>query len=255
VTVEDPQSRADQVSALIRADIVGGTYPPGSRLPSAKNLAAQYGVAEKTIYDAVRPLRLEGLLNARQGGGGGTFVRPVGIIRSVRVARQLPNEREEGGSRGAFDGEIRRQGMEPRVDVTVTPDPVAPPDDVAAILRTDSTIRRQRRMYANDYPVQMATTWLPADIAAGTQIAQEDTGPGGMMSRLAELGHAVVRITETVLTRTPASGESAFLGLSPGQAVTEIRRVAQTADRRTVEVTQMVTPATLWELTYEWDLT
>jgi GntR family transcriptional regulator len=81
---------------------------------------------------------------------------------------------------------------------------------------------RQRRMYADNVPVQLATSYIPADIAAGTQIAEVDSGPGGIISRFAELGFAQTRITETVRWRTPTAAERAFLRLDKGQVVAEI---------------------------------
>jgi len=53
-------------------------------------------------------------------------------------------------------------------------------------------------MYANDIPVQLATSWLPIELAAGTPIAQPDSGRGGIYSRLADLGHGPAEFPETV---------------------------------------------------------
>jgi GntR family transcriptional regulator len=252
VTVENPQHRTDQITAAIRADILSGVYAPGSVLPSQNELAARYGVSRNVVLLAQRPLRTEGLLT---GGGPGhpTRIRPVPVITSHRVARQLPSEREAAGNRGAFDGEMRRLGLTPRVDVTVGL--ADAPAAVAEILGQSRAVTRRRLMYANDYPVQLATSWIPADIAEGTPIAQEDTGPGGIMSRLADLGYPQTRITETVRTRQPTTEEAALLDLAKGQEVTEIQRAGWTAAGRAVEVNQITVPATLWELTYEWELT
>jgi DNA-binding transcriptional regulator YhcF (GntR family) len=62
-----------QVASQLRAAILTGKYPPGSRLPSGNELAETYGVARQTVQQALRPLREEGLIVGRQGSG--TFVR------------------------------------------------------------------------------------------------------------------------------------------------------------------------------------
>jgi GntR family transcriptional regulator len=145
--------------------------------------------------------------------------------------------------------------MAPRTEVDVTTGPA--PANVAAALGLadgEQAVIRARRMYADDEPVQLATSYIPASIAAGTRIAEPDSGPGGIISRLAELGYAQTRITETVRWRPPEDHETAFLRLEQGQAVAEIWHTGWTAAGRAVEVCVHVVPAHLWVMTYEWPL-
>ena len=67
---------------------------PGDRLPSGKDLAANYGVARMTIQQALRLLRDEGLIVSRQGSG--VFVRdrtesPIGLRPHLERAFEEPN--------------------------------------------------------------------------------------------------------------------------------------------------------------------
>ena len=55
---------------------------------------------------------------------------------------------------------------------------------------------RRRQMFTAGLPTQLATAYYPGGIARGTRIEQQDTGPGGSYSRLAEAGHAPARFTE-----------------------------------------------------------
>jgi len=109
-------------------------------------------------------------------------------------------------------------------------------------------------MYANDVPVQLAPSYIPLEIAEGTRIAERDSGPGGIISRFAELGYAQVRITETVRVRRPDEEEQQFLSLEEDQPVIEIWHVGWTADDRPVEVCVHSVPAYLWTLDYEWPI-
>ena len=72
---------------------------------------------------------------------------------------------------------------------------------------------RRRRMYASDEPMQLATSYIPWLLAEGTQMAEPDSGPGGIYSRLADIGHGPVRFTEDVSTRLATPEESSFLRL------------------------------------------
>jgi GntR family transcriptional regulator len=59
-------------------------------------------------------------------------------------------------------------------------------------------------------PVQIAPSYIPADLAEVTALAEVDSGPGGIISRFAELGYAQVRITESVRVRPATGQERAF---------------------------------------------
>jgi GntR family transcriptional regulator len=107
-------------------------------------------------------------------------------------------------------------------------------------------------MYANDIPVQLATSYLPLDIVAGTALAGTDPGPGGIYSRLADLGHAPATYAETARVRPPDEDEARFLRMDPDQRVVTIQRTARTAAGRIVEVNAITLPAHQWELFYEW---
>lgn len=53
----------------LRRSVLSGDYPPGSRLPPERELAAALGVNRMTLRTALQRLAQEGLLVARQGSG------------------------------------------------------------------------------------------------------------------------------------------------------------------------------------------
>ncbi|WP_026341584.1 UTRA domain-containing protein [Actinomadura atramentaria] len=164
--------------------------------------------------------------------------------------RYTRRNREHQGGGGPFDFEVRALGMTPRVESAIGR--VQAPAEVSAVLGTDDVVSRARRMFADDVPVQLATSYIPADIAAGTALEQQATGPGGMISRLADLGYAQVRMTERITVRPPTEAEADFFAMSADQAVYEIVHVGHAADRA-VEVCHHVLPAHRWVLDYEWN--
>lgn len=247
--VETPQPRYQQIANLLREAIERGDYAPGSTLEPESALAARYDVDRRTVNRAILSLRADGLVRVERGNR--TVVRELPTLTRDAVERQ--KIREEGQARGAFQAEMTRLGLEAQSDVVVAEHPA--PEDIAELLGTTPrlpALTRHRRMLAGDVPLQMATSWLPLDIAGGTQIAELDTGPGGTYSRLADLGHAPVTFTETVRLRLPDDDERQFLRMDIEQRVYAIRRTARDARGRVVEVNDIVLPAHQWELVYTW---
>lgn len=171
------------------------------------------------------------------------------LIRSVPL-RYTKAFREQGGARGAFETELRTQGLEPQVITTV----------VKRYHDREDLIRR-RLMLAGDTPVQLAVTIIPASLPADlvAALAEEDTGPGGIMSRLADSGLEPVRFRETIvsLNRRPKPGEE-DLECGPHDdgcfdPVAELLHEAFAADGTLVESTTCVLPCHFWTLEYSWD--
>ncbi|MFE0654074.1 GntR family transcriptional regulator [Streptomyces sp. NPDC059534] len=246
--------KVQRLAAELREQIQRGVYPPGSALPKIRDLQEAWSVAFQTVRDVYAVLETEGLIVSRKGKG--TFVSPIlGKILRNGTGRYIKAAREEAGARGAFAGEIARLGMTPNATTVITRE--RPPARIAQILgmhHSSKAVARARTMLADDTVVQVATSWFPGDIAFGTQLEEQDTGDGGSKSRLAEAGHAQVRIRESIDVRPPTKEEADALGIPSGRSVYEITHVGITAEDRAVEVCVHVMPVTLWSLSYEWPI-
>ncbi|GLW64734.1 hypothetical protein Arub01_29780 [Actinomadura rubrobrunea] len=64
----------DQLVAVVRKRIASGEYPPGSKLPTARELAEEFGISSRTVTDAFAILREAGEVVGVRGRG--VFVRP-----------------------------------------------------------------------------------------------------------------------------------------------------------------------------------
>ena len=73
LTAANRRSLVDNVIDSIRAAILAGTWPIGSRVPTEVELASLLDVSRNTVREAVRALAHGGLLEVRQGDG--TYVR------------------------------------------------------------------------------------------------------------------------------------------------------------------------------------
>ena len=64
-----PAYKYESVIAALRESIADGTYPPGSKLPTRRELRKQYGVSDIVITFAMRALRQQGLVVSLPGVG------------------------------------------------------------------------------------------------------------------------------------------------------------------------------------------
>lgn len=256
MTSNRPAYRA--VADKIRSAIEAGEYTPGSQMPGDMTLASQFDTSRATIGLAVRLLLAEGYLIKK---GRNYAVSPLlnKILRNanVRYSKSHREHAPDGApSRGAFASEVRALGMRAGSDVTV--DRVKPPANVAELLGVSaderSVLSRARHMTADDIPVQLATSYVPGDIAFDSPLENVDTGAGGMISRLAEMGYAQAEVTEEINVRTPTAEEIDQLQLTEDARVYELLHVARTAEGRAVEVAIHVMPTHQWTLRYGWSL-
>lgn len=78
-----------KLSDALRDAILGGEFQPGDKLPSEAKLTEHYGVSRTVVREAIATLRIESLVEARQGAG--VFVRdmrePSDPLRRVERAK------------------------------------------------------------------------------------------------------------------------------------------------------------------------
>jgi GntR family transcriptional regulator len=238
-----------QIAAELRAAIRAGDYAPGDRLPGENDLMARYDIARMTARQALAVLLNDGTAIARKGSG--VFVRDfTPVIREA--LKRLSHERwGTGASIWRDDSDGRRLSVSTQVDEA------DPPDRIAALLDLQADQRvctRTRRFILDDKPVLLSTSYLPAELVAGSPITRENTGPGGTYARLAELGHAPAHFREDLRARMPQPEETAALELpSAGTPVIDIVRTAYTEDGRPIEVNEMTLDGSAYILRYDFD--
>jgi GntR family transcriptional regulator len=234
------------IAAAIRADIESGKYPRGSELPGQHELAALYKVNQTTINRALRVLTACGLIISRRGVR--SIVMPIPPIIRDAAQRYSKASRERAGSGGAYDSQIKALGHTPRVDLAV--ERAVPSARVAELLGVPtgeaSVIVRRRVMWADDVITQLADSYVAVGLFGDTVLEQIDEGVGGMVSRMAELGHPQVRIVEETVGRPATPEEAAALGINDEQAVLYKEHVGYGSDGKALEVTIHTMPQHLW---------
>lgn len=76
---------------MLRAEILDGTFPVGSKLPTEDVLTQRFSVSRHTVREALRQLRTDGLVASRQGAGT-TIERPSlarGYVHEVASINDL----------------------------------------------------------------------------------------------------------------------------------------------------------------------
>jgi GntR family transcriptional regulator len=241
------QQKYRLIADQLRVGIDSGQYPPGSRLPGENDVIRDHGVARATARQALGQLIDWGLAEARKGSG--IYVRDFKPVIRDGIRRLGQSTWPSGQSIWSADSEGRQLAVD-QVEVTETVPP-AHIRDLLGLSEGDPAVLRSRRFVLDGKPVLLSRSWLAASIAAGTQIAQPDTGPGGTYARLANLGHAPARFREDLRSRMPRPEESEQLDIAAGTPVTDIIRVAADANGTTVEVNEMTADASAYVFRYD----
>ena len=241
-----------EIAANIREQITSGEIPRGAKLPSNRDLMATHGAALATVQKAISLLASEGLVVGKTGSG--TFVREQPRITRISRQRFYRSNRDEGLA--AYLAEAEATGRSASVEIL---DIGGPRNDAPAWvtnlleIEADAPVLVRYRKYLSDgRPDQIATSYIPWELAEGTAMVDDNPGPGGIYARLEEAGHNIERFAEGVETRMPTPEERDLLESEPGSPVLVVTRVAHGASRP-VEVCWQIKTGDRWSLLYEWD--
>jgi DNA-binding GntR family transcriptional regulator len=230
----------------LRERILGGMLPPGARVPSRNAIIANYGVGETAAKHALQVLASEGLIEARTGSGS--------YVRRAPAASYLDHDRLHfPGSPFGLDetaSPARRVAWEHQTERQL------PPPHIARRLGlepgTETVIRTRYLMTADAQPVQLATSYEPDLLTAGTPVALPEQGPlagRGVIERMASVGITVDEVTEELSVRPSLRAEAVALGMPAGAPALLIERT-HLASGRPVEAGEIVIAADRFRLRY-----
>lgn len=232
-----------QIADALREKIASGKLKPGDDLPGENVLMADHHAARSTVRQAMAVLRAEGLVETFRGTP--SKVRDFRPIIRVETARA--SEAQWGAGRSMWENDL--DGREFATDFLRVA-PGSAPGRVARVLGTSDVIIRSRRYLINGKPSLVAHSYIPADIAAGTRIAEQDTGPGGTYARLKDLGFSPAGFSMQVWSRPPQGDEALLLKLPANAWVLAAVRTAFDETGRAVEVNEMTLDPTVYVLQF-----
>ena len=236
--VERPDPPYLQIVKHYRQMIKDGELVEGARLPSGRELAEGWGVANTTVFKAMRRLQAEGLVRLSNQGTVVTFgetstYTPRDRLRAMRRSGRIypPSDRTAVVS----------------AEVMPAPAPVA---DAMGIEAGDLVVRRERITYHGDKPVTLSVSWLPGELAeAASALLSTERLPGGTITVIREAtGREVARDTYRECARLATPAEVTALGLPEGEphAVLTGENTWYEQDGAVLEFGEYVIPSGLW---------
>jgi DNA-binding GntR family transcriptional regulator len=225
-----------QVVAEIKRRIESGEYAPGLLLPSEHQLVDSFGVSRPTIVKALSSLRQDGWIETQQGRG--SFVRGRPALAGAERTRPAQNVLELPETQ--LSGKLIQAGVK------------LAPSYVTSLLGLEPGAKaflRQRLLAGDGDPVELASVWLPLEVAKGTDLASAELLGESIRQHLqsrkkARLDHAVERIS----ARKPTGEEAALLEVAADAPVLNVIVTAYDAVSKPVHVTDIVLPGDRHEI-------
>lgn len=242
-----PPAKAQAITSALAARIIDNDLEAGSWLPPERELAEEYEADRSTVRRALRLLAEQGLIAIRPGEG--TQVR-----LSEPVRRSASDITEQVGAWRGFHVSALQSGRDPVTQTTVQE--VEADVQLAKWLGAPTSTRVLERARVQglkgEPPVQTSTTWILLPVVEKLPILRQvDTGPGGMYSRLEEIGYQLL-FEESVTCRLPRTDEQKVLEIDNTQPVLTLWRRCYDQKSQILEVTHRVVVGDRHELVYRY---
>jgi GntR family transcriptional regulator len=223
-----------RIAEAIRADVRAGTLQPGDRLPAETAIAHDHSTSVPTVRQAMAVLRAEGLIESRHGVG--TFVKA-----ESRLQRRSRNRYGEArGRSGLLTNTLRH-------DITSAgPEPA--PERIAELMgrpAEETVVVRRRDLYdESDQLQEIGASYLPADFAADTYLAQPKVVPKALFRCVEEItGRTYHHATDHWVARPATQEETDRFDLTIGAYVLHVVHVARDESGDVLEVSESIWPA------------
>jgi GntR family transcriptional regulator len=214
-------SKTEQVTAALRARIVSGQYPPGTRVPTEDELIKEFGYSGTTVRNAILALRATGLVETRHGSG--TYVVEPQLLRIHATLTEDLDRRQQVRAQDAWQSDVIAAGHTPsqRFELLlVTAATVPDAAEAAKVLRADLddvlTVRRCWRS-VDEAAASIETSWFPAAVTSRLpRISTPVDITEGTTVYLAENGYPHLWHQDEMEARAPSEEELTFIGMPLG---------------------------------------
>lgn len=243
----------EQIADQLRRAIYSGEFPPGSQLPSERELIDRFDASRNTVRLALGLLTNEGLVASSQGRG--SFVReraPLRYLASVSDTKK--RRRRQETERDAFTSDVIEQGRKPSQQIEVAV--VKPPEHVAtrlALRDGESVAVRRRIQFVDDEPTALADSYYPLALVKDTEIVEPADIQRGANRVLEEIGHGQVRFTDEIVVRMPTAEERQKLAIGSGTPVACLTRTGYDKEGTPVRVFLAILPGDQHIIVYEFN--
>jgi DNA-binding GntR family transcriptional regulator len=226
-----------QIAGHIRERIVAGELADGDRVPSARQISADWKVALATATKVLSTLRAEGFVRALPG---------IGTVVNTRDAHPFAGDRSMSVVR---TGRIYPPGHYARIlsaELTQASEQVA---DALGIDRGSPVIRRARVTYDGaDTPVAMSVSWFDGGLASrAPRLLETERIHRGTFAYVAEqTGRTVQREYSQLSASAVGEDVAEPLGVEPGSPVLVSRARFVADDGSVIEYGESTARPGLW---------
>ena len=214
-----------QLYALVAGEIRNGTFEPGERIPSERELASDYRVSRTTARLAIDDLVASGLVYREQGKG--TFVAEPRMNSVMGFT--------------SFSEDMRARGFVPQSRV-LKQELIAPDADLRQTLKVEGgeqVLHLVRLRLASDRAVAIQSSYLPLQMVPGLE--QMELDDKSLFNVLREQYYIYPGWTEAEMEALRASEEQAqLLEIQPGAPVLVVRGLTYTDTFDIVESVETV---------------
>ena len=219
-----------QLGEAIRDKIVRGDYGLGQPIPTEDQLEKFYGVSRTTVRLALAKLVNEGYIRRQQGKG--TYVNPQGLV-TIGKPKTLSTDMFGVKSTTQI---IQSAGMKVRTEVLYFTHEL-PGQDVAeklGIKEKDPVLYFERVRYANDRPLVLEKSWIPA--AECPDLKREDVKGSLYLVLFKKYHHHIAAAHQSLRAVLASELDARILDLQIGEPVMLVRGVTYLHDGRAIEL-------------------
>jgi GntR family transcriptional regulator len=205
---EIPTPKYLRVLNALRGRIEDGTYAPGAGLPSESQLCTEFGVSRPTVLKALGILKQDGWIESQQGKGSFVRGRPPSERNSPQYARDAVDLDETAETEILHVGPV-----------------LASPRISAALEIPDGTpvYERRRRTVSPSGPIDLISTYVPVEIAVGTDVTKPEPIAGSILDHIAtRKSLRADYATERLTARQVEAAEAGALGVPADEAVLSV---------------------------------
>jgi GntR family transcriptional regulator len=218
-----------QLGEAIRDKIVRGEYRLGEPIPTEDQLQKFYGVSRTTVRLALAKLVNEGYIRRQQGKG--TYVNPQGLVTK---GKPKPLSRDMFGVKSTTQI-IQSAGMKVRTEVLHF-GRALPSEDVAEKLEInekDPVLHFERVRYADDRPLVLEKSWIPA--AQCPDLQREDIKASLYLVLFKKYHHHIAAAHQSLRANLASELDARILDLQIGEPVMLVQGVTYLDDGRAIE--------------------
>jgi GntR family transcriptional regulator len=235
-----------QIANHIRDEILKGNLQPGDEIPSERQIAVDWNVARPTAAKSLQALRVQGLVESRQGAG--TYVRDT----------KPPTRAKQRYSQARALGRIYSAGE--YAEIKSAELVVAPPYVAQALgLEPGAQVVRRHRVTLNERtgPVETSVSWLDGTLASDApQLLSTERIRRGTVAYIESItGRSAKYARDQVSARLATDGERRALELGDDAcAVLVYRHTVYDANDHPLEFAEAAYPPDRWTFEQEYSV-